>query len=239
MTCEQYAEWLHLHRPGELGEKEQRALEHHLAGCPRCSALRERIAAADRTLLPLRGPLIADPDIETAAAEILRNLVGANARPRPSIRTQLLDSLVMMFDRPRLRYAMAGLLGLLGGVLLYQQISVMIDVSRLEQRMALTPGRAGTLQSAFLVRSETLSRIPGSRQLLETLGGRMALDRNDNLLVTRDEARVLQRALARAILRDKRVREMIGRSRPMIEETVRVLRAKPNTAFRILTKGGA
>lgn len=239
MTCEQYAEWLHLHRPGELGEEEQRSLERHLAVCPGCSELRERIAAADRTLSRLRGPLTADPGLEAATAEILRTLGGANARPRRSIRTRLLDSVVMMFDRPRLRYAMAGLLGLLGGVLLYQQISVMNDVARLEQRMAAAPGRAATLQSAFLVRSETLSRIPGARELLKALGGRVALDRNDNLLVTRDEARSLQRALARAILRDKRVQEMVGKNRPLIDETVRVLRAKPNSAFRILKKGGA
>lgn len=239
MTCERYEEWLHLHRPGELGEEEQRTLERHLAACPACSALLERIAAADRTLAHLRDPLPAVRGIEAATAEILRALGRANARPRRSIGTQLLDGLVMMFDRPRLRYATAGVLGLLGGILLYQQVSVMNDVARLERRIAATPVRAATLQSAFLVRSETLSRIPGARQLLEALGGRTSLDRNDNLLVTPDEARSIQQALARAILHDRRVQEMIGKNRPLIDETVRMLRAKPNTAFRVLKKGGA
>jgi hypothetical protein len=144
-----------------------------------------------------------------------------------------------MFDRPRLRYATAVLLGLLGGTLLFQQISVMRDVSGLEERMAVPQDRGGRLQTAFMVKREAVSRLPGSRQLLQALGDRVTVDRDENILITREQAAALQEALARGLRHDPRIQDLVGRNRSLIDDVIRGLWLQSNTVFRVSKKGGA
>jgi hypothetical protein len=239
MNCERYDEWLHLHRPGELNRKDREALESHLGACPRCSALSERIAASEGKLARLRGPLPEAPDAAAAAGEVLRRIGAAHSRPRRSIAAEALDILLTLFDRPRIRYAAAVLLGLLGGTLVVQQLSVMRDVASLEDRMARPQEEGGMIQTAFVVNGETISRLPDSRELLETLGDRVRLDRNASILITREEAAALRDAVTRALAHDRRIRGILGRNRTAIDEAIRDLQSKPNTVFRVLRKGGA
>lgn len=237
MNCERYMEWLHLQRPGELSREEQEALERHLASCPRCSATREQIAADDRMLARLRDPLPEQPATDAAAGEILRAIVAVRPRNRRSLLTEAVDFLVLVFNRPRLRLASAGLIGLLGGILLYQQISLMWDVASLEERMAAPRHASVVLEPAFLVRPEAVSRIPRSGEILKALGAVAAPGRG--LVLTREEAQSLQQALARGLLHNKEVQDLVAKNRAAIDELIRSIQGKPHSVVRVVNKGGA
>jgi hypothetical protein len=237
MNCERYQEWLHLQRPGELSREEQGALERHLATCARCSAMRERIAAADRMLARLRDPLPQPPETDVAAREILRAIAVVGPRRHRSLVTEAVDFLVLFFDRPRLRLASAALVGLLGGMLLYQQISLVWDVAILEERMAASRRAGIVLEPAFLVRPETVSRIPRAGEILEALGAGAPPGRG--LLLTRDEARSLQEAFARGLFHSRQAQDLVGKNRAAIDELVRSMMSEPRSVLRLVNKGGA
>jgi len=116
---------LHLNRPGELSEREQKRLARHLASCGPCRELQKELQASRNTLTTLKN--IEPPVPGTLNAEILAAVRRADSR-RES------------FPAPRFRTALAGITLLLIGLFLVQQIVILQKVALLEESMARRPG---------------------------------------------------------------------------------------------------
>ncbi len=239
MSCEQYEKWLFLHRPGELSQFDQAALESHLRDCPRCTALKEKLASDDRQIAHLRAMKPEAPDADAAVKRILL-AVGRGKHPvsRTGIRG-FLDVLALRVNQPRLRFAFALLVTAIVGTLLYQQYSLMSDVSNLEASMSLRRDRAGMIQAAFVLDAEALSRIPRSREILEALGGRVTVDSNNGILVTKEEARLLQETVAQTLHFAPRMAEGAALDAGTIEVISRAVQQRAIPVFHLSRKGGA
>lgn len=237
MNCERYEEWLFLHRPGELSQAELATLEAHLRDCPRCAALRDKLASDDRRLARLRAVMPEPPSTDAAIGRVLRAIGAAKpSAARHGIRN-LLDLLALEFSRPRLRFASWFLFVAILGSAVYQQFSVMNEVSNLEKRMALRQDRTGVVRAAFVLDVETFSRIPRSREILEVLGDRVVA--GGDILISRDDARSLQETMIRLSPFSPRV---AGRDAPdarVVEEISRVVRQHASLVFRPSRNGGA
>jgi len=239
MSCEQYEEWLFLHRPGELSRTDQTALEAHLRECPRCAALKDELARDDRRLAHLRAMR---PEPQDADAAIKRILLAIENGTHPASRTgirNILDGLVLKLSRPRLRLAFASLVAAIVSTLLYQQYVVMSDVSDLEASMALRRDRAGVFQAGYVLDAEALSRIPRSREILEALGDRVMADSNNGILITREEARLWEGTVTRTLHFAPRLAEEARLDAGTIDEISRLVQQHASPVFYLSRKGGA
>jgi hypothetical protein len=236
MNCERYEEWLFLHRPGELNPAEAAALEAHVRDCPRCAALRNRLAADDRRLARIRA-VVPEPPGADAAIERVLLAIGTGKPPaaRHGVR-DVLDLILLEFNRPWLRFASAFLFVAIVGGAVYQQFSIMSDVSSLEKRMALCQDQPGVVRATFVLDAETFSRIPRSREILNALGDRVAA--GNDILISRDEAQSLQESMMRIL---PFTSGLAGRGAPDamdIEEVSRVVRQHASLVFRLSRKEG-
>lgn len=81
MGCEDYLEWMSAALDGELTGEERRALDAHLAACPRCAALFEELSAQSAALRSL--------DCEAPAGLRERILAGLPGQEVPGRRAKL------------------------------------------------------------------------------------------------------------------------------------------------------
>jgi hypothetical protein len=150
MNCQRYERFLYLFREGELESREQRMLEAHLWGCPRCSATLRVIQKDSSSLEGVRrmSPRPEDPDKLTR--RILESLPDAIPPPSGSV-ARLLDALVLWVERPIVRYASVVVVA--GATLLFlvQQATLFLSLQGLEHRMALRPSAVSSPAVQFRV----------------------------------------------------------------------------------------
>lgn len=237
MNCERYEEWLFLHRPGELSQADLATLEEHLRGCPRCAALRDRLASDDRRLARLRAMVPEPPGADAAIQGVLLAIgAGKPSAARHGVR-DLLDLILLGFDRPWLRFASAFLFVAIAGTAVYQQFSIMNDVSSLEKRMALRQDQTGVVRATFVLDAETFSRIPRSQEILKALGDRLAA--GNDILISRVEAQSLQETMMRILPFTPGLAGRGALDAMDIEEVSRVVRQHAGLVFRLSRKEGA
>ena len=236
MNCERYEEWLFLHRPGELSPTEAAALEAHVRDCPRCAALREKLASDDRRLARIRAVVPEPPRADGAIEGVLLAIGAGKPSAVRHVVRDVLDLMLLEFNRPWLRFASAFLFVAIVGSAVYQQFSIMNDVSSLEKRIALRQNQTGVVRATFVLDAETFSRIPRSQEILKALGDRVAA--GNDILISRDEAQSLQETMMRIL---PFTPGLAGRGAPDvmdIEEFSRVVRQHASLVFRLSRKEG-
>jgi len=239
MSCGQYEEWLFLHRPGELSRADLAALEAHLRDCPQCAALKKALASDDRRLARLRAMAPEPPDADAAAGRVLLAIGGRKPVASHSRIRNFLEVILLTFNQPRIRTASAFLSVTLVGALLYQQFSVMSEVSNLEARMALRQDQPGMIHTAFVLDAEAVSRIPRSSEILEALGDRVKADSDRNIIISREAAQSMQETATRTLRFTSRKAGSAVLDARVIEEISRVVQRQASLVFRVSRKGGA
>lgn len=237
MNCERYEEWLFLYRPGELSQTDLATLEAHLRGCPRCAALRDQLASDDRRLVRIRGLVPEPPSVDAAAERVLRAIgAGKPSAARHGIRN-VLDLLISQYNRPGLRFAFGMLFVAIVAGAVYQQFSLMNDVSNLEKRMAVRHDPTGVVRAAFVLDVETFSRIPRSPEILALLGDRVTA--GGDILISRHDVQSLQETVLRMSPFTPRLAGRRAADARGIEEITRAVRQHASLVFRPSRKGGA
>ena len=123
MTCEDAVVLLHLHRPGERSEEEDRALDLHLRSCARCTAeagLIQRTMASMDTLTHAPSPSV------HVGKETHRIMQAVQQRNRPGV--DLMDVVLHLASRPGIRVAYA-IVSLSVLAIMTQQLSPQADPS--------------------------------------------------------------------------------------------------------------
>jgi len=158
MSCERYQRMLHLHRSGELTEREEAELRRHLHICERCSVERERIERADLSIRRLRetGPTLRDPD------RLTRSILEHIPAPR---RKGFVDRLLDAMLTPAVRHASAAFVLAAVGSFLFQYYSTLDDLANLEQKLARGSQTQFVPGVIYSINSNTLRNLPDRREL--------------------------------------------------------------------------
>jgi hypothetical protein len=182
MSCTKYRRMLHLHRPGELSEREQANLARHLATCAACTAEQQEVLAADRLFQQVRSmePTAEGPDTITprVLAALERRASPAQVKTKTSIATRLAD----MVFAPVTRYATVALATACIILFLAQSVATLRTVSTLDRSIAVR--REGP-KLAYVVSSDILMLHPMMRPLWSLALQKSAARMNGNLVIPR------------------------------------------------------
>ena len=184
MNCNRYQRMLHLHRAGELTEREEAELHRHLRTCERCAIERERIERADAPVQRLRAfrPILRDPD--RLAARVLAHI-------QEPTRERFVDRFLDAMLTPAARYASAVFVLAAVGSFLYQYYSTLDDVANLERRfegrsqIQFAPG------VAYSIDSNALRSLPDRRELQSIPLLKQYSESDDSFTITERKLRSL------------------------------------------------
>ncbi len=184
MECADYERLIHLSRPGERNEREEEELARHLRVCGRCAQLHLEMSRTDDYIDGLRSRKPALPHPELLTDRILAAI--APRQGTPSRARAVFEMLHALLMRPSVRHAYAAAVSVAVALFLYEQVSLVKSLHRLEQRMeeSVRP-RVGaavtyTLDSHTLRRTGALELL---RPILDTGDYRL---RNGDLLVRKE-----------------------------------------------------
>lgn len=151
MNCGKFQKILHLHREGELSERQAKSLKRHLEDCSDCSAELERISRVEEIIRQVRvsSPRPASPEKLTRhIMNAVAGLQGENDRtsPKRAMEGFSRPALSGLFNFGRLRFGLAAAVALVVGAFFIQESMILSRISRLEGRMAVvSTNRAETI----------------------------------------------------------------------------------------------
>ncbi len=150
MSCQYYQKLLHLHRPGELSDRQEKRLRHHLAKCPTCAAERAGILEADRLVSVVRQGRPESIHQQELAADIMRTIRRMSGYPPGRGRLMVTwERVTGLCSLPKVRLALAGMTLFLVGAFFLQEFVILYRVTRLEQRMAAWSAHRGLHDDIF------------------------------------------------------------------------------------------
>jgi hypothetical protein len=150
MNCKKTRNLLHLHREGELSERQVESLKRHLEDCPDCAAELERISRLEETVRRARenAPKPANP--EALTGRIMNAIAGpiGDSSLHPAAQNDGRNPIRRMegFNRPalsrlfgagRIRFSLAAAAFAIVGTFFIQESMILSRISRLEGRMAV------------------------------------------------------------------------------------------------------
>ena len=157
MKCDYYIKLIHLNRPGELKESEQKKLKNHLRICPDCRKVKQELEKMSAAVIAVKEnePVISDPKKLTAnIIQEIKQLEKKKIKKHNPILYNILD----IFSRERFRYSLAAVVSGILLIFLIQQIYIINKISGLEQKVSTVSSRE-TGDDSIIISSESIRKI--------------------------------------------------------------------------------
>lgn len=137
MHCKHYQKALYLYRKNELTNRQQKKLDHHIAKCPYCSRIKQKLEIMDTIAVKIRKsePNFSDPDkiTDNVLAEIY-----TSAPDVPLTRSdKISDNLLNFISLPKVRLALLVFGIMIITTFFLQEFMILSKISNLEKKLAL------------------------------------------------------------------------------------------------------
>ncbi len=148
MKCKKCKKWLLLYRAGELSPRQREKLHIHMQQCPSCQAKQEVMEEYHELLKQAKHePHLPHPQVLTAA--IMQSVHSQSAREQ---RLSTLPTKTKFLTNHPARFSLAGLLIIVIGVFVLQEILILKRLHHLERRMKTQEQRTISAQDDILIR---------------------------------------------------------------------------------------
>ena len=135
MKCDEYQKLLHFNRPGELDESQSKMLEEHVKVCERCLEKQYEIKKADAAITRLREmkPVLSEP---AKLTNEIMSKIETSAQKEEKGFNKLIDAILDLLTLYQVRVTLSLITIFLVGTFLIQQVFVLNQVTKLENRIA-------------------------------------------------------------------------------------------------------
>ncbi len=163
-NCKKYEKWLYLYREGELKHSQAQQLAEHLKSCAKCAQISRQLGNMQKDMLSWKET----SDTDSINTDITANVIGSirmTEKDSGYLSVTYWDRVLNVFAKPGIQAVSLAVMILFCLTLVFQETSVMLQISNLEKRMALN-----TAVRNRPVDSQSLDFLVNKPELLTAFG---------------------------------------------------------------------